>query len=77
MARALMQEISLELTQLNRQDATPAPVGGAGEFAKRIIRIAKKPWRHRKNLGVLSRRTPGRCVTWRLGKVQPRNSCYY
>ena len=36
--------ILLELTHLNRQDA---------KFAKRIISIAKEPWRHRDNLGVL------------------------
>jgi hypothetical protein len=39
------RKFQLGLTRLNRQGATPAPVGGAGEFAKGIAKIAKNPRR--------------------------------
>ena len=41
------------LTHLNRQGITPALAGGARKITKKIIKLAKNPWCHRENLGVL------------------------
>ena len=40
-------------TRSGHLETTPAPVGGAGEFAKKIDKIAKKAWHHKRKLGVL------------------------
>ena len=38
---------------MNRQETTPALAGGAREFAKNVVIVAKNSWPHKGILGVL------------------------